>query len=187
MAVPSRLLEAHLDIPSVVEIPPRKKSVEVAVRAGVRNVSEHDYVLHAAGDETVFWHVLELNQREVLRAVRSRKKAARGKYQEHPFQGLTVAAGHTAHQTETLTLDATRLEDGKTYTVRAQVWGQPAEASFVAVQGKAAPPRKKKKAAPSEKKKAAPSEKKKAAPPKKKKKSPAKGKPKKAGKASEKK
>lgn len=140
MVVPTRLIAADIEVPGVVEVPAGVKTVEVAVRTGLTNVSEHDVVLHAPDEDAeIFWHVLDENHREVLREVhRPLAKTHPPKPGVETFRSVTVAAGHGEHETETLVLDAPKLKNGHTYTVRAEIFGQIAEAEFVAVKVEAA-------------------------------------------------
>lgn len=132
MVVPTRLLQAKVDVPPVVEVPQGAKTVEVRVRTELANPGELDVVLHApTEDETVFWHVLDERHREILREKPPKRGEKRKGVEE--FRSLTVAGGHSEHETETLTLAAGKLKHGRTYVVRAEVWGQIAEAEFVAI------------------------------------------------------
>ncbi len=144
MVVPTRLIEARLHAPPLVEVPPRARTVSITVRTELRNVSEHDYVLHTPdADQRYFWHVLDEKHREVLREARRPQGGGKKKKSwDQSLRGQTIAAGHSTHDTETLVLNAARLKDGHTYTIRAEIWGQIAETEFIAV--RRSPPAKKK-------------------------------------------
>lgn len=132
MVVPTRRIQAKVDVPQVVEVPAGAKTVEVAVRTELTNPGEVDVVLHAPNlDEEIFWQVLDERHREVLRE-KPQKEGKKLKGVEE-FRGLTVAGGHSEHETETLVLDAKKLKHEQTYVVRAEIWGQIAEAEFVAI------------------------------------------------------
>lgn len=147
------LIEVSVDAPHIVEVSPRKKTVSIAVRTELRNVSEHDYVLYGhSEDDQHFWHILDQNHREIWREQPRKRTASRKKTDVHPVHTQTIAAGHSAHETETLCFDATKLKGGRTYTLRHEIWGQVAEASFIAVCPTVAS---KKKATPVKKKKSA--------------------------------
>jgi hypothetical protein len=146
----STLIEASVDAPHIVEISPRTKTVSIAVRTELRNVSEHDYVLYAhSEDDQHFWQMLDQNHREIWREQPRKRAASRKKTDVHPVRTQTIAAGHSTHETETLIFGATKLKDGRSYTLRHEIWGQVAETSFIAVRHAAAF---KKKAAPVKKK-----------------------------------
>lgn len=131
MVVPIRGIDAHLDVPQVVPFEKGADEVSVAVRTGLANVTENDLVLHAPDeDQEIFWHVLDENHREVQRE----KPEKPGKSDVEHFRTITIAAGHTDHETETLVLQGKKLKNGGTYTVRAEIFGQIAEAEFVAVE-----------------------------------------------------
>ncbi len=157
MVVPTRLIEATVHAPSIVEVPPKARTVSITMRTELYNISERDVVLHApSGKDQYFWHVLNENHREVLRWQPYRKGGGRKKKTDvHPIRSQTIAAGHSTHETETLVLKTARLKDGHTYTIRCEVWGQIAETEFIVV--RIAPPSKRK---PTSKKKSAASRKK---------------------------
>jgi hypothetical protein len=152
VAIKIRTIQAHVDAPQVVEVPPRKKSLELAVRAELHNAGEETIVLHAPDeDREVFWHVFDENRQEIQRSMPMRKlRPAGGEVEE--FRSLTLAAGLSVHRPTTLQLDAAQLEEGKTYTIRAEIWGQVAESEFVVIRTPPPPPKPKKK--PPAKKKA---------------------------------
>jgi hypothetical protein len=131
MVVPIRGIEAHVDAPQVVPFTEGAEEVEVAVRTGLTNTTENDLVLHAPDeDQEIFWHVLDENHREVQRE----KPEKTSKSDVEQFRTITIAAGLSDHETETLVLNAKKLKNGGTYTVRAEIFGQIAEAEFVAVE-----------------------------------------------------
>ena len=133
MVVPTRLITARVDAPQIVEVPANSRCLAIDVRTELANESEHDVVLHAPdADQEIFWHVLDENHREVLRE-RSRKAGDGGQEGVETFRSRTIASGHSDHETATLQLDVKKLKHGHTYTVRAEVFGQIAEAEFVAV------------------------------------------------------
>lgn len=61
----------------------------------------------------------------------------------HSYATKTVPAGQGIHETRKLTLDATKLREGGTYTIRGELYGHTAEATFVAVAAAPAAARKK--------------------------------------------
>lgn len=134
MVVPTRLIEASIEVPPVVEVPKGAKTVEVDVRTELKNDSEHDIVLHAPDeDQELFWHVLDERHREILREAVKRPKRELPKGVQQ-VRSLTIAAGHSEHETETLVLNAAKMKGGGTYTVRAEIFGQITEAEFVAIE-----------------------------------------------------
>ncbi len=149
----STLIEASVNAPHIVEVSPRTKTVSIAVRTELRNVSEHDYVLYAhSEDDQHFWQMLDQNHREIWREQPRKRAASRKKTDVHPVRTQTIAAGHSTHETQTLCFGAARLKDGRSYTLRHEIWGQVAETSFIAVRHAVAS---KKKATPVKKKKSA--------------------------------
>ena len=134
MVVPTRLIEASIEVPPVVEVPKGAKSLEVAVRTELANTSENDVVLHAPDeDRELFWQVLDERHREILREMVKRPGRDLPKGVQ-PVRSLTIAAGHSEHETETLLLNAAKMKSGGTYTVRAEIFGQITEAEFVAIE-----------------------------------------------------
>ena len=130
MVVPTRLIEAAVEAPPMVEVRKRKGKVRIAVRLELRNVSEADYVVHAPDrDQEVFWHVLNERHEELLRE-QPRKKMRRRAGMES-FRSRTISTTHSEHETEMLVIEASTLEDGHTYTVRAEFFGQICEDEFV--------------------------------------------------------
>jgi hypothetical protein len=130
MVVPTKLITPEIHVEPHVQVPQGAKKVSLTVRTELRNDSEHDVVLHAPDrDAEIFWHVLDEQHRELLRERPPRgDKMPKG---VASFRSVTVASGHAEHDNETLEIDARELEDGHTYTVRAEIYGQIAEAEFV--------------------------------------------------------
>lgn len=142
--VRTTLIEAKIDAPPIVEVSSRVRTISIAVRTELRNVSEQDYVLFAPNqDSQHFWHVLDANHREVLRE-QPRKTPKKKKHAWHPARSQTVTLSHGVHETVTLKLDAAKLNDGQTYTIRSENWGQIAETTFVVVRPQKRPVKKKK-------------------------------------------
>ena len=129
-------IEAEIDLPPVVVLPRRGKTVAVDARVTLRNTGEQDVVVHArSADDRHFWHVFDSNHREVLRERRT--APGRGKTLEekgvHTTQTETVAAGHEMHTSHRLRLDLAKLRGGEAYTVRAEYFAHVAEARFSVV------------------------------------------------------
>ncbi len=136
------LIEAKINAPPVVEVSSRVRTVSIAVGTELRNVSEQDYVLFAPNqDSQHFWHVLDANHREVLRE-QPRKTNKKRKHAWHPARSQTVTLSHGVHETVTLKLDAAKLKDGQTYTIRSENWGQIAETTFVVIRHQKSPVKK---------------------------------------------
>jgi hypothetical protein len=130
--MPKHIL-AKLDVPQTVGVLKGAATVEIPVRTELHNRSEGDVVLHVPdADSRVFWHVLDERHKEIYRE--KPKKPEPGPKGVLNVHSLTLAGGHSDHETETLVLDAKKLKPGGTYTVRAEIWGQIAEAEFVAVE-----------------------------------------------------
>jgi len=134
MVVPiPKLIVAKLDVPQTVGVLKGATTVEVPVRTELHNQGEEDVVLHVPdADSKVFWHVLDERHKEIYRE--KPRKPAPGSKGVLGVCSLTLAGGRSGHETEVLVLDAKKLKPGGTYTVRAEVWGQIAEAEFVAVE-----------------------------------------------------
>lgn len=131
MVVPTKLITPEIHVEPHVQVPKGARKVTLTVRTELRNDSEHDFVLHAPDlDDEVFWHVLDEQHRELLRE--RPPKGDKMPAGVESFRSLTVASGHSEHENETLEINARDLEDGHTYTVRAEIYGQVAEAEFVA-------------------------------------------------------
>lgn len=140
MVVPTKLITPEIHVEPHVEVPKGARKVTLTVRTELRNDSEHDVVLHAPDrDAEVFWHVLDEEHRELLRE--RPPKADKMPKGVEAFRSLTVASGHSEHENETLEIDARDLQTGHTYTVRAEIYGQVAEAEFVAFVAPRAPRR----------------------------------------------
>ncbi len=130
MVVRSRMLQAQLDAPHLVEVPRGRKTVSIDVRAEITNVSDSDYVVHAPSrNHEHFWHLLDENHREVARGTTGGAKG------DDPgqFRGQTIGAGLSVHDSHRVELPAGKLKNGKTYTLRSEFYGQMAEAAFIAV------------------------------------------------------
>ncbi len=141
--VRTTLIEAIIDAPPIVEVSSRVKTVSITVRTELRNVGEQDYVLYAPDqDSQHFWHVLDANHREVLRE-QPRKTVKKKKHAWHPARSQTITTSHAAHETVTLKLNAAKLKDGQTYTIRSENWGQIAETTFVVIRHQKRPVKKK--------------------------------------------
>ncbi len=154
--VRTTLIEAIIYAPPIVEVSSRVKTVSITIRTELRNVGEQDYVLYAPDqDSQHFWHVLDANHREVLRE--QPRKTVKKKSAWHPARSQTITLSHGVHETVTLKLDATKLKDGQTYTIRSENWGQIAETTFVVVRHQKRPV--KKKTGPVKKKKPTPTKK----------------------------
>lgn len=132
-----RAIRAEIDVPDIVEIPQRRKTVEIAVRISLFNEGESVFVAHARNrDDTTFWHVFDEHQQEVQRERGAGKggvsavKVSRG---VHSYRSVSVGAGTGVHGARKLILDASKLEAGHTYTVRGEFYGHRTEVTFVAV------------------------------------------------------
>ena len=151
--VQGSMIEAEIDAPDVVEIPKRRKTVEIVVRISLINRGEEDFVAHAQNpDDAHFWHIFDESFHEVLREP-GRGKGGHGGVRVvngvHSYRTLTVAAGNGTHDQMVLELDARKLRSGHTYTIRAEIMGHLAETTFIAVAAmEALRPRRKRKAAP---------------------------------------
>ena len=131
MAVPTRMIQAKVEIPQMVLIRAGAKKVRIPVRLDLHNVSDFDYVLHSADARSeVFWHVVNENHEEVMKAWPNKGRGFAGM---ENFRSRTVAAGLTDHSTETLVLKASDLESGCTYTLQAEIFGQACQQDFVVV------------------------------------------------------
>lgn len=151
--VQGRNVTAEIEAPDTVEIPRRGRKVEVFVRISLHNHGEDDFIAHAPNDdEAHFWHVLDDDHCEVMRHKKKGKGGVKVYRGVHSYRTETVAGGHGVHGQRTLTLDGRKLEEGRIYTIRGEIYGHPAQTTFVAV--KEAPPRPKKVKKP--KRKAAP-------------------------------
>jgi hypothetical protein len=133
MTVPTKLITPRIEVPPTVEVPRGAKTVTLHVRTELQNDSDHDVVLHAPDEDAeIFWHVLDDEHREIVRE--RPPKSRKGRKGVETFRSLTIASGHSEHESEELELDAGKLRAGETYSVRAEIWGQVAEARFVAVE-----------------------------------------------------
>ncbi len=167
--VQGRNITAEIEAPQTVEIPRKRRNVDVVVRISLHNNGEDDFVAHAASDDdSHFWHVLDRDQKEVMRQKKRGKGGVKVYRGVHSYRTETVAGGHGVHDQHTLTLDGRKLAEGQVYTIRGEIFGHGAETSFVAVNEASPRPKKgrKKKAGGKAKKSAA--KKQKAAPKRKK-------------------
>lgn len=163
--VEGRNITAEIEAPQTVEIPRRKRNVDLVVRISLHNRGEDDFVAHAASDQDRhFWHVLDADQREVMRRKKKGKSGVKVYRGVHSYRTETVAGGHGVHHQHTLTLDGRKLKEGQVYTIRGEVYGHGAETKFVAVNEAAPRPKKGRKKATGGKGRKKTSAKKKAAP-----------------------
>ncbi len=120
-------LEAELSVPNHIMVPSGAKTIDVDVLATIYNHDEDDRAVHVpdAGD-VHFWQLLDDGHKEVQRAPKGKK--AKG------FEGYTtqmIPGGQVFAEPRTVTLDASKLEDGRRYTMRYVLWGEHvAEASI---------------------------------------------------------
>ena len=157
-------IEAEIDVPPVVVLPRRGKTVTIDARVTLRNTGEENVVVHARSeDDRHFWHVFDSNHREVLRERRTAPGRGRTAEQKgvHTTRTETVPAGQEVHASRKLKLDLTKLRTGEVYTVRAEYCAHVAEARFSVV---APPTLAKKKPAKAKPAKKAAKKRKKAAP-----------------------
>ena len=135
--VQGSMIKAEIEAPAVVEIPRRRKTVSVTVRVSLMNEGEVDFVAHAEhSDDRHFWHVFDQNHRELIREPGKGKGGHKGvlvKNGVHSYRTTTVAAGHGLNTSRELRLDATKLAEGQTYTIRSETYGHIAETTFVAL------------------------------------------------------
>jgi hypothetical protein len=138
------MIRAQLDAPDVVEIPQRRKTVPIDIRISLLNDGENDFIAHAeSADDTCIWHVLDDEFREVQREAGRGRRVREGVGVDkgvHSYHTVRVCCGDGTHDTRTLVLDASKLRDGRSYTIRGEVYGHVAEARFIAI-ASAAPPR----------------------------------------------
>lgn len=117
------MIRTEIEVPTTVMVPRGRKEVAVDVICKLHNDAEHSYVLGSnAGEQAHFWHVLDSQQREVQRSKPGRKDA---RADDH----LVAACASTAHP-ERVVLEASKLKDGQTYTLRFRLRGHSAEADF---------------------------------------------------------
>ena len=143
-------IEAEIEVPSFVELPQGAESVAFDARVTLRNTGDEDVVVSAPSREhRHFWHVFDGNHREILRQRRSAPGRARVTVEDgvHSYASGTIAAGRERHASRQLELNAKKLKEGDLYTVRAEIYGHVAEASFSVVVVPAAPARKSEKKA----------------------------------------
>jgi hypothetical protein len=75
--------------------------------------------------------VFDQSRREIARVHGGKESAA--PLGAEDFRSVTIAAGHSAHETETIELPASKLKHGRQYAVRGEIFGQTAEAAFTVV------------------------------------------------------
>ncbi len=120
-------LEAELNVPNHILVPSGAKTIDVDVLATLHNHDEDDCAVHVNdADDAHFWQLLDDGHKEVQRAPKSKK--AKG------FEGYTtqtIPSGQVFAEPRTVTLDASKLKDGRRYTMRYVLWGEhAAEASI---------------------------------------------------------
>ncbi len=144
--VHGRNVSAEIEAPQTIEIPRQRRNVDVVVRISLHNHGEDDFIAHASSDDDRhFWHVLDQEQKEVMRQKKKGKGGAKVYRGVHSYRTLTVAGGHGVHDEHTLTLDGRKLEEGRIYTIRGEIYGHSAETTFVAVNEAAPRPKKSRK------------------------------------------
>lgn len=144
MVVPSRMLEAKVEAPHMVEVPSGRQTVLIDVRTEITNVSDFDYVVHAPTKKHEhFWQILDENNREIARGKAADPGGAGKSAGTEDFFSETIAAGLSIHDSHRVELPTQRLKDGRTYIIRSEVFGQSAEAEFVAVRPQRSAPKKK--------------------------------------------
>ena len=149
-----KTIEAEIDVPPVVVLPRRGKTVAVDARATLRNTGEEAVVVHARSeDDRHFWHVFDSNHREVLRERGSAPGRGKTAVESgvHTTRTQTVPGGQALHASRRLRLDLSKLKPGEVYTVRAEFFAHVAEARFSVV-GLPATTKKKAKKKPAAKK-----------------------------------
>ena len=131
-----KTIEAEIDVPPIVVLPRRGKTVAIDARVTLRNTGDEDVVVHARSeDDRHFWHVFDSNHREVLRA----RRTAPGRGRTAEEKGVqttrteTVPGGREVHASRRLRLDLAKLRAGEVYTVRAEYCAHVAEARFSVV------------------------------------------------------
>ena len=112
MVNPTKLIDAVIDAPHIVEVSPKDKTIKIPVRCELQNNSEHDYVLHSPNeDNQSFWHVMDEDHREIHREKGAGKGGAGSKKDD--FRSLTIASGHSSHEVLVFKLKANRLRSGQ--------------------------------------------------------------------------
>ncbi len=120
-------LEAELNVPNHIMVPSGAKTIDVDVLATLHNHDEDNCAVHVRDvDDVHFWQLLNDGHKEVQRAPKGER--AKG------FEGYTtqtIASGQVFAKPQTVTLDASKLKDGRRYTMRYVLWGEhTAEASI---------------------------------------------------------
>ena len=120
-------LEADLNVPNHIMVPSGAKTIDVDVLATLKNHDDDDHAVHVPdADDAHFWQLFTDDHKEVQRAPKGEK--AKG------LEGCriqTIAGGQVFAEPQTVTLDASKLKDGRRYTMRYVLWGEhAAEASI---------------------------------------------------------
>lgn len=143
-------LEAELNLPDHIAVPSGAKTLDVDVLATLRNHDEDDRAVHVSNGDVHFWQLLNERHKEVQRAPAAAKSKGLDSARTE-----TIAAGHVFAEPHTLSLDATKLKEGRCYTLRYVLWGEhtaegrihfshaPAKAAKAKAKGKAAKGKKK--------------------------------------------
>ncbi len=125
-------IRAEIEVEPLVVISSRRKTLPIEVLATLHNDGEEHYVVGTHEPHSAhLLQVLDENAQEIARsdlACGSSVKAA-----TQTFATATVPGGHGLREVETISIDVSKLADGKRYIVRHTHWGHTAEASFVAV------------------------------------------------------
>ncbi len=113
-------LEAELNVPDHIAVPSGAKTLDVDVLATLRNHAEDDRAVHVSdGGGVHFWQLLDERHKEVQRAPAAAKSKGLDSARTE-----TIAAGHVFAEPQTLSLDATKLKEGRCYTLRYVLWGE---------------------------------------------------------------
>ena len=117
-------LETELNLPDHVLVPRGAKTLDVDVLVALRNHDEDDRAVHVPnGGDVHFWQLLNERQKEVQRAPAAAKSKGLDSARTE-----TICSGHVFAEPHTLSLDATKLKEGRCYTLRYVLWGEhPAE------------------------------------------------------------
>lgn len=128
----SRHIEAELEVDDHVIVSRRRKTVSIEMTAVLHNTSDDHLVVGSEdGDDVHCWRLFDAGDREIARSSCADPKTPRGA--THAFRSVLVPSNLSIREQATLTVDASKLEDGQRYTVRHTHWGHTDEASFVAV------------------------------------------------------
>ncbi len=112
-------LETELNLPDHVLMPSGAKTLDVDVLVALRNHDEDDRVVHVPDGGVHFWQLLNERHKEVQRS----PAAAKVKGLESA-RTETICTGHVFAEPHTLSLDATKLKEGRCYTLRYVLWGE---------------------------------------------------------------